>query len=308
MSGNERFKIWLLLLGLVGAAVYSFWYGFKAWRENLVVEDTPTSRVRSAAQGYLQLMGHGVIPPDEDLKGPLTGIPCTWWRYKIEERRSNGRSRSWTTTQTDVSSTPFILDDGTGQCLVDPRGAEVFPNAKDVWYGGTEWPDVRIPDGEGLFGKLADVLLSGGNYRYTEYRLQPREPVYALGAYRSPGGSVDGVSVESPDRAVAELLREWKQDQKTLLARFDLNHDGVLDGAEWEQARAAARQQVIDNMVVQPQTQGSSMLSKPADGRAFLLAASDGLSLSKRLRRKALGGIAACLGSTAAFGWVVTHL
>jgi E3 Ubiquitin ligase len=314
MSGNDRLKLCLLLVGLAGTAIYFFWYAFKAWREKLVVEDTPASRVRSAAQGYVQLMGHGVIPPNTDLKGPLTSIPCTWWRYKIEERRSSGRSRSWTTIDGDTSAVPFILDDGTGQCLIDPRGAEVFPSARDVWYGGTEWPDVRIPDGTGVFGKLADLLLSGGNYRYTEYRLQPREPLYALGSYRSLGGILDGANVESPDRAVAELLRQWKQDQKTLLERFDSNHDGVLDGDEWEWARAAARQEVVEHMVVQsqrqpqPQTSGSCVLSKPADGRAFLLAASDGGLLARRLRWKALGGIAACLGSSAAFGWVVTHL
>ena len=62
MSGNH-FKFLLLLFGLAGAAAYSFWYGFKAWRENRMVEDTPSSRVRSAAQGYVELTGHGVMAP-----------------------------------------------------------------------------------------------------------------------------------------------------------------------------------------------------------------------------------------------------
>jgi hypothetical protein len=303
MSGN-RIEFLLLLLGLAGAAVYSFWYGFKAWRENRVVEDTPSSRVRSAAQGYVELTGHGVTSPGHESNGPLTRKPCTWWRYKIEQRSSTGRSRGWSTIDSGTSEAPFILDDGTGQCLIDPRGAEVFPGAKDVWYGGTEWPEVRIPDGQGVLGKLADMLLSGGKYRYTEYRLQPREPVCALGAFRSLGG----VSVESPDRAVAELLREWKQDQKTLLERFDRNHDGVLDGDEWDQARTAAHRQIIDGMAKQPETPGMSILSKPADGRAFLLSASNGQSLARRLRRNALTGIAAALGSGAALVWMATHV
>jgi hypothetical protein len=112
MSG-DRFKFWLIVVGLAGAAVYSFWYAFKAWAKNRVIEDTPTSRVRSAAQGYVELSGHGVQPPDAQNKGPLTGMPCTWWRYKIEERRYSGRSRSWTTVQIDTSAVPFLLDDGT---------------------------------------------------------------------------------------------------------------------------------------------------------------------------------------------------
>ncbi len=302
MPGNHfRF---LLLFGLAGAAAYSFWYGFKAWRENRMVEDTPSSRVRSAAQGYVELTGHGIMSPGHESRGPLTRKQCTWWRYKIEERSSTGRSRGWSTVDSGTSETPFILDDGTGQCLIDPRGAEVFPAVKDIWYGGTEWPEVRIPDGQGFFGKLADMLLSGGRYRYTEYRLQPREPVCALGAFCSLGG----VSVESPDRAVAELLREWKQDQKTLLERFDRNHDGVLDGEEWDQARAAAHRQIVDHMAKQPATPVISVLAKPTDGRAFLLSASNGQSLARRLRRNAITGLAAALSSGAVLVWMVKHV
>ena len=78
-------------------------------------------------------------------------------------------------------------------------------------------------------------------------------------------------SIDNPDRAVSELLREWKQDQKTLLERFDLNHDGVLESDEWDRARAAARQQVVDNMAAATANAGFERLSKPADGRAFLL-------------------------------------
>ncbi len=302
MSGN-RFKFWLLVAALAAGAVYSFWYAFKAWAKNRVIEDTPTSRVRSAAQGYVELCGRGMLPPNSANKGPLTGRPCTWWRYKIEERSSRGRSRSWTTLQSATSETPFFLDDGTGRCLIDPRGAEVFPGASDVWYGATDWPEMHIPDGTGFFGKLADALLTD-KYRYTEYRLSAQEPLYAIGAFRSLGG----VSVESPDAEIAELLRTWKQDQAGLLARFDANHDGALSSAEWDQARAAARRQILDGRVAGENPPSVDVLSLPADGRAFLLAASDGESLAKKFRRRALAGLGGFVGSSAALTWMLTHV
>src|SRR5579862_9100611 len=117
MSG-DRFKFWLLAGCLAAAAVYSFWYAFKAWAKNRLIEDTPTSRVRSAAQGYVELAGLGALPPSSSNRGPLTGVPCTWWRYKIEERHRSGRSRSWATVDSGVSEESFFLDDGTGQCLI----------------------------------------------------------------------------------------------------------------------------------------------------------------------------------------------
>jgi E3 Ubiquitin ligase len=302
MSGN-RFKFWLLVAGLAAAAVYSFWYAFKAWAKNRAIEDTPTSRVRSAAQGYVELCGHGQPPPNAECKGPLTGLPCTWWRYKIEERRSSGRSRSWTTVQGDTSAVPFVLDDGTGKCLIDPRGAEVYPSASDVWYGPSDWPEYRIPNGSGILGRLADALLTD-KYRYTEHRLQTNEQLYAIGAFRSLGGA----GVDDPDAAAAELLRQWKQDQAGLLARFDINHDGALSSAEWEQARAAARRQVIDHRMSETRAPSLNVLAHPADGRAFLLAASDGESLAQRFRRRALAGVGGFVGSSAALAWMLSHV
>src|SRR5271166_5391556 len=96
MSGNH-IKFLLLLFGLAAAAAYSSWFCFKAWREKRLVEDTPSSRVRSAAQGYVELTGHAVMSPGHENRGPLTRKSCTWWRYKIEERSSTGRSRGWST-------------------------------------------------------------------------------------------------------------------------------------------------------------------------------------------------------------------
>jgi len=288
MSGHDQNFFSLLLIGSAAGAIGSFWFAYKNWRENRMVADLPTSRVRSAAQGYIELLGHGVMLPNKTTTAPLTRKPCTWWHYSIMDTGSKSR----TVVDRATSEAPFLLDDGTGRCLIDPRGAEVFAVAKDVWYGATEWPEVRLPPGEGLVGKLTDLLFSGGRYKYTETRLQANETVCAVGAFRSLGG----VSVEDPEAALAALLRDWKHDQKTLLQRFDRNHDGVLDAEEWEQARAAARRQISEHMVVQPQTGEFPLLSQPADGRAFLLSASDGSALARRLRRNSGALIALGLG------------
>jgi hypothetical protein len=303
MSGGTRVEFWSVILGLSAAIAWSAFQAFGAWRKNRLVEDTPTSKVRSAAQGYVEFTGRGLLPPDTTNKAPLSGIPCTWWRYKIEELRSGGRSRVWTTIDGGTSETPFILDDGTGTCLVDPRGAEVYASANDVWYGDSEWPAVCIPNGSGVTGWLA-ARLSGGRYRYTEHRLQAREELYAIGGFSNAGA----VAPDDSDRAATALLRSWKGDQKSLLERFDTNHDGVLGADEWDRARDAARKQVACRTGSEAMTPGLSVLSKPADGRAFLLAATDEESLARRLRRRAVAGLAVFVGSSVALTWVLTHV
>jgi hypothetical protein len=82
------------------------------------------------------------------------------------------------------------------------------------------------------------------------------------------------------------LLRDWKRDQPALLKRFDANGDGVLSQAEWETARAAARQQIVQHPP-QPDTQRRNVVMRPDDGRPLLIAACDAQALARRYRWRA---------------------
>ena len=53
---------------------------------------------------------------------------------------------------------------------------------------------------------------------------------------------------------------------------------------------------LVETMVVQPPAANVSVMSKPDDGRAFLLSASDSESLGWQLRVRAAAGLAGCLG------------
>ncbi len=45
--------------------------------------------------GLCRTQRHRRAAAEDRRRAPLTGLPCTWWRYKIEQRRYRGRSRSW---------------------------------------------------------------------------------------------------------------------------------------------------------------------------------------------------------------------
>jgi hypothetical protein len=290
----------LIALALTGLGAYSFWYGFRSWFKTRAIEDTPVARIRSAAHGYVEIAGAGDVPPKVTIKGPLTGLQCTWWEYKIEER-GGGRQRNWRTVDSMRSETAFLLDDGTGKCLVDPRGAEVVPHVHTVWYGSTEWPEYRIPDADSVVGKFFDALLAGGPYRYTERRLSVGERLCVLGEFRTSGG----VGAVDPEDAILQLLHEWKSDQAKLLERFDANRNGQIDADEWEQVRAAARAQVLARQHADELQPAVPVVTQPGDGRAFLLAASDRASLARRYRLQAALSIAVFVLCAAAIASLV---
>jgi hypothetical protein len=257
----------------------SFWFGFRCWKRARLIEDMPTSRVRSAAQGYVELQGQAKLTSGTAMVAPLTRLPCVWWTYRIEEKRRSGRNARWVTVDQDRSVTPFLLEDDSGWCVINPVGADIFPEHNRSWYGSRGWPaDVPALASKSWLTSLVS------EYRYTEHWIGEDEPLDAMGLFRTVGG------VGSVDRnaAVVRLLSEWKQDMPALTARFDTDRNGVLSQREWERARAAARSEV-DARVLAQNVETYAVLQKPDDGRPYLLAAGNLARLARRYRWQAAG-------------------
>ena len=270
-------------MALALAAPLCCYFGFRNWRLARLIEDTPRSRVRSAAQGYVELGGRARLPPQAANLAPLTNRPCVWWLYRIEREVASGSSRSWRVIERGVSDTLFVIEDETGSCFVNPAGADVRPEEKTVWYGAQPWPESGFAQGRTSFGNERE-------YRYTEHRIQEFELVNVIGDF----GTAGGVTAVDTTGAVMKLLAEWKQDQPALLQRFDANRDGVLSLKEWELARAAARRQ-IEQQPPSTSAPTTNVLMRPQDDRPFLIAACDLKKLAHRSRMAAAGLIAAFL-------------
>ncbi len=283
----------LVLAAFVGfAASYAGWQFFRLLRRDRFAADTPISRIRSAAQGYVHLEGQ-VRPTAEqgEVLSPLTNRPCVWWDYKVEQYRSGRLERGeWTCTERGTSIAPFVLCDADGQCLVGPVGAEIVPTAHNVWHGKTP-----RPEGAPTFELPFVTVFDDGVYRYTESILAVGARVTVLGELRSHS------LITEIDEQVRTVLAEWKKDQAALLARFDLNRDGQLDASEWDAARAAAK------AVVESRIGGAgsrlSVVGETTHGQPFLIAALDARRLVRREKQRAAlaFGAAVLLAALTAF-------
>ena len=206
------------LAASVGACVGGGWWSLKRMAEARYLQDTPTSKIRSAAQGYVEL--YGVLQEHQaSLQARLTGKPCLWWRFKVEEYSSGEKRNSWRVVKSGSSEACFLLSDGTGECLIDPKGAEIRPATKEVWQSDQA---PLTMGGGGLF----DWFSSGKQYRYTEERLHAGEPLYAIGDFHTRGGGQQGLDLNAAQGAV---IREWKADYGQLLERFDRDGNQQLD-------------------------------------------------------------------------------
>jgi len=170
------------------AGVWAFRSGLAKMRH---AQDTPTSKIRSAAQGYVELKG--VLKQEEGqplLQAALTGTQCLWWSYSIQQYEpkqnknsgaSFGSNGEWRTIESDSSKNGLCFADDTGQCRINPKGADISAHETKSWEGRT--PDPRQPDQRNALSKLFS-----SRYRYIESVLLLGRELYALGDFKSQGG------------------------------------------------------------------------------------------------------------------------
>lgn len=235
----------VVLVGLVAWAA--------ALRRARAIANMATSRIGSAAQGYVEVQGRASVSPDNLIFSPLSGVQCIWYRYRVYERDNS--EREWREVDSGVSSATFEITDTTGACRVDPDHAEIMgAETRTTYRDGTK--------------QVEELLFGGGT-------------VYVLGEFSTIGGAATALSLSED---VGALLATWKADAASLKRRFDLDGNGQIDPREWELARRLATRTVERDHREIRQQPGIHMVRAPRDGRLFLISA---LS-PQRLRRRYL--------------------
>jgi len=271
---------WIWAIGLSIAAIAGFFLAFKYMQRKRIIEDTPTSKIRSAAQGYLELVGHGHLMEGQPIVSPLTGTTCTWYEFKVEERRQTGKNSEWKTIRKGISDELFLIKDETGQCIIDPENAHVTVSSKDVWYGAQSTPARGPLSTSKKRGFFSGIVVSN-KYRYTEKLLHSGESLYAIGLYKTVGGAGASFNINED---VRELIREWKTDTETLMKKFDTNRDGEIDLNEWQKVREEAYKHVMEKHSEQKTLPPVHLMSKTNDKRRpFILSAIAQDDLTRRL-------------------------
>lgn len=261
---------WLACLALMALISLCAWAS--ALRRRRAVSDTPTSRIASAAQGYAELNGRGRPLDGAPLVSHLSGLPCLWYRYRVEQRTDDNK---WRTIDSGESQSSFILDDGSGRCVVDVEQAEILTRHKETW--------------------------TRDDYRNTEWKLLIDDPVYALGEFATLGGGNLELDVRQD---LNGLLAEWKKDRGRLLERFDLDGDGSLDMREWELARRAARREVEKQHRAARAEADVHLMRRPASGQLYLLSNFDPGQLARRYLAWSLFHLAVFFAALAALPWI----
>jgi len=240
-------------------------YGFSVLRRKRLLENIPTSRIRSVAMGFAELAGRAKVRTP--LAAPFSQIPCVYFRYLVEEERQRSKGgREWVTVDRGVSSEPFYLQDETGALLVDPSGAEtVLQRSFQTFERGQGW-----------FGRRK---------RYSEWWIVSGQKIFVAGTVRR-------IRDEVKERrlALGDRLRELKQDPERMKA-FDTNRDGQVDAEEWGNAVRVIQDEVVREAAQAPQEapEETILIGKGTEESTFVIAERGEKALLMRLGLTAAG-------------------
>ena len=199
----------LLSLFAIAGGLYFFSIGFQLLARKRLLLMTPTSRIRSAAMGLVEVNGKATGP--HTMPAPITGKLCFLYHTTAWQQRE-GKKQEWEKVADETLHLPFFLDDTTGQLLIEPLGADLDLHR-----------DFREEYATSFFSSMDDIpprvraflsrqgIASNRKLRIDEYSIKPDDMLFIAGTLtENPGIEVRGLSkhMDSSRNAAAHNIAE----------------------------------------------------------------------------------------------------
>jgi hypothetical protein len=185
--------------GSIGAVagVYLFYRGFRILQRKRLIMNTPSSKVRSASVGLVEVNGLATGP--YTMTAPITGVPCYYFRTIAWQLKQSGKNKEWEKVAEESLHLPFYLDDNTGRVLVNPQAAEldIHRDFHEEFSGSFFGSHPELPERVDSF--LARHGVSNDKkLKVDEYCIKPKNALFILGTLaQNPGVNVTSTPVRT---------------------------------------------------------------------------------------------------------------
>jgi len=179
---------YLSILSMIAIAggLYFFIAGFQLLARKRLLLATPTSRIRSAALGLVEVNGMATGP--HTIPAPITGNPCFLYHTTAWQQRE-GKKNDWEKVAEETLHLPFFLDDTTDKVLIEPLGADL-----DLHRDFREEYDVSLFSGSDDIPPRVSAFLyrygiaSKRGLRIEERSIKPEDALFITGTLmENPG-------------------------------------------------------------------------------------------------------------------------
>ena len=204
----------------------AFCYGWKALKLKRIIEEIPTSKIRSLALGLVEVKSAIVAP--QTIESPIRKKKCIYYHTTVEELRSSGKSSHWVTIKNLKIQIPFYVKDETGQVKVFPKDADI--KIKEDLSFQTRWTN-QIPGDVQAFCNEYRIntraILGKRPLRFKESFLEPGDFVYVLGTAKDNPAVKE--FIDNPDN----ILIEKSQDTPYFVIS-DYSERKLLHSLSWQ--------------------------------------------------------------------------
>lgn len=210
MADENIIRLFFYMIAGFAAGIWFFVKGLILFKRKRIIENTPTSKTRGIAMGPVEVYGEVVLKKDEaQLASPFTKKPCVYYKYEIQEYRSQGKHSRWVTINSGQDDAKFFVKDDTGKVLVDPSCATIEIPADNVFNSGMgKDPPAIIMD----FLKKSSIKHDGflglnKAMKYMEYFIEPGDKLYVMGT----AGKNPEIKEFSAQQSVENVMIEFKK-------------------------------------------------------------------------------------------------
>jgi hypothetical protein len=263
----DTFKAAIICLG-VGA--YALIQSFKKIRIQRLLEDTPTSKTRSAAQGFSEFQGYAWTLYSTTQCS--MNHDCVYYHLELQKYVKRGKNSKWETVHSMEHATDFLLVDNTGAIQIQIPGAD-FQIESRV----TSWSQLSEPTRQRLLkGNLSNheafdfppalSILGGlfsGTYRIVEKSIWLGCPLLILGDFSGHTGE------KAPTPLTPGLIPFFEKVQSdprlkigSQSSYFDLNKNGKVTPDEIRRSLYYIARSLVQNQ----KTSSSPVLFIPLHG------------------------------------------
>jgi hypothetical protein len=185
----------------IAGGLYFFVSGFRLLARKRLLLTTPTSKIRSAALGLVEVNGLAAGP--YTMSAPITGKPCFLYHTTAWQQRE-GKNVEWDKIADETLHLPFFIDDSTGQLLVEPLGADLDLH-RDFReeYSASFFSSTLSSDEDGVPPRVSVFLSRHGiaparRLRIEERSIKPEDALFIAGTLtENPGVQVRSFSPHS---------------------------------------------------------------------------------------------------------------
>ncbi|MEQ8345656.1 MAG: hypothetical protein RIB84_23080 [Sneathiellaceae bacterium] len=293
-----------ILAGLAGA-----WMSLRQARE---LADTPTSKIRSAAQGRVEIVARGraVDEDGQPILAPLTDSPCCYWQLDAQRRIKRDKDSEEWQTEAFVRSVPELLplEDGTGTCLVLIAEAELEAGLRE---DRPATPDLLNALAGRFPAHQRASLAKPGPWRLVQISLPADRDLYVMGRFQSYSSSALPYDDSWEDRMAG--ADEGLPVGLRRMAQLTLGK--VAPPRAYAVARWQAAMRRLEGIAPGAPLQGTAMAHvmapdrRPGNSQRLIVSATPERGLMRRYRFQAAGGVAIALVATAVLLFVLadTH-